>query len=98
MSARRRFGQTWGHALKEFPRALLRRGGLTDYYASFVKEWEHFVECVREGKPPECSLVDGRRALEIVLAATKSASVGRPVKIAEAPSSIQTVRKSNATS
>lgn len=81
------------HALKELPRALLRRGGLTDYSASFVGEWRHFVECVREDRLPECTLVDGRRALEIVLAATESASVGRPVKIAEAPNNIYPVRK-----
>jgi myo-inositol 2-dehydrogenase/D-chiro-inositol 1-dehydrogenase len=95
--ARVRFGGI-RHTLRELPRALLRRGGLTDYYASFVREWEHFVECVRYGRTPECTLVDGRRALETLLAATKSASVGRPIKIVDAPKDIHHFRKSDTNS
>lgn len=86
------------NTLKEFPRALLRRGGLNDYYASFLDEWKHFIKSVRESKPPDCTLVDGWHAMQIVLAATESASLGRPVRIAEAPNNVQPVRKSDATS
>jgi myo-inositol 2-dehydrogenase/D-chiro-inositol 1-dehydrogenase len=86
------------NTLKELPRALLRRGGLTDYYASFLEEWKHFIESVQNSKPPDCTLVDGWHDMQIVLAATESASLGRPVKIAQAPNNIRPVRKSDATS
>jgi predicted dehydrogenase len=79
------------HALKEFPRALLRRGGMNDYYASFLGEWRHFIDSIRQGNHPECTLVDGRRALEVVLAAAQSASLGQPVNVAEAPNNIHPV-------
>ncbi len=77
------------HTLKELPRALLRRGGVSDYNASFQGEWRHFRDAVRHGTMPECTLADGRRAQEIVLAAVESASTGRPVKVAEAPGEIR---------
>jgi predicted dehydrogenase len=76
------------HTLKELPRALLRSGGMNDYYASFAAQWQHFVDCVRRGIPPESTLVDGRRALEVMLAAAQSASLGQQVKVTEAPRTI----------
>jgi scyllo-inositol 2-dehydrogenase (NAD+) len=78
--------------LKELPRALLRPGGKSDYFASFVSEWQHFTECVRTGTPPACTFVDGRRAVEVALAAAQSASLGKAVRVAEAPGSLSLAR------
>jgi predicted dehydrogenase len=73
------------HTLKELPRALFSRSGKSDYAASFVGEWQHLVDCVRLGKQPECTLVDGQRAVQVALAAVQSASMGQPVRVADAP-------------
>lgn len=73
------------HTLKELPRALFSRSGKSDYAASFVSEWQHLVDCVRLGKQPECTLVDGQRAVQVALAAVQSASVGQPVRVVDAP-------------
>jgi predicted dehydrogenase len=76
------------NTLKDLPRALLRPGGRNDYDGSFVAEWQHFVDSVRQGTAPECTFLDGRRSLEIVLAAAQSASLGQPVRVAEAPNAL----------
>ncbi|HJX39646.1 MAG TPA: hypothetical protein VJ714_13685 [Anaerolineae bacterium] len=36
----------------------------------------------------ECTLHDGRRALQVALAAAKSASAGQPVRVQQAPREI----------
>jgi myo-inositol 2-dehydrogenase/D-chiro-inositol 1-dehydrogenase len=71
--------------LRELPRALLRPGGMNDYSGSFVSEWQHFIDCVRSGTRPTCTFVDGKRALKVAFAATRSASLGQAVRVAEAP-------------
>src|SRR5579862_538281 len=70
-------------ALGEAPEGFwqLRNGG--DFIASFQSEWRHFHDAIRNGSPAECTFEDGRRALLAVLAAVKSATLGRPVKLAE---------------
>jgi myo-inositol 2-dehydrogenase / D-chiro-inositol 1-dehydrogenase len=70
-------------ALGEAPEGFwrLRKGG--DFIASFQSEWRHFYAAIRNDSSVECSFEDGRRALLAVLAAVKSAAVGRPVKLAE---------------
>jgi predicted dehydrogenase len=75
--------------LKELPRALLRQGRGGVWGDTFRDQWRHFIECIQQQKPPECTLDDGKRALEAVLAAAESASVGRPVKVAEAPNELR---------
>jgi predicted dehydrogenase len=62
---------------------LLRlcRGGAM--LASFQAEWRHFSDAIQNDTPVECTLENGRRALLIVLAATRSAALNRPVKVAE---------------
>jgi len=57
---------------------VLRRGG--DFCATFDGIWEHFVECIRHGTPSECTPEDGRRAVQIALAAVESARTGRAVQ------------------
>jgi predicted dehydrogenase len=41
----------------------------------------HFVECVRDDKPPITSGEDGRATLEIILAAYASAGQGRKIEL-----------------
>ena len=61
--------------------AAMRDGG--GYLASYREEWRHFLHAVQSGTPIEPTLRDGRRALEVILAAQASADLGRPVKVAE---------------
>ena len=70
---------------KELPEAvsLARQGG--PYLASYRAEWRHFVDCVAGDTPVQCTLEDGRHALQAALAAVASISLGRPVKVADAP-------------
>lgn len=71
-----------GHTLRELPKGALRMRQGGDFIASYRAEWRHFIDCIQHGTPPECTLEDGRRALQVALAAVKSASLGQPVKIA----------------
>jgi myo-inositol 2-dehydrogenase / D-chiro-inositol 1-dehydrogenase len=59
-----------------------RQGG--DFIDSYRSEWRHFAACIREGAPVDCTLEDGYRALEAILAAIESASKGRAVRVATA--------------
>jgi predicted dehydrogenase len=69
--------------LLELPRLVgqLRRGG--DYVASYAGEWQHFADAILKDEPSESTLEDGRRALEIVLAALEASETGRAVRISE---------------
>jgi predicted dehydrogenase len=61
----------------------LRSGGLFD--ASYAAQWRSFAAAVRGGGRPASTFEDGRRALQIALAAAQSASLGRRIKVADAP-------------
>ena len=78
---RTRLRQT-AHALKELPRGIwgMRKGG--DFLASYGAQWRHFMAAIRDDTPVECSLEDGERALQVVLAAAASAALRQPIKIA----------------
>jgi len=71
----------FSHTLKELPRGLknLLQGG--DFVGSYRAEWRHFIDAIRHGTNVECTLEDGWRALEVVLAAIDSSVVGRPVMV-----------------
>lgn len=73
--------QRIGRFFRELPAGISqsRYGG--DYTESFRAMWDHFIKAIRTGSPVSCTLEDGRRALEISLAALSSADSGRPVKI-----------------
>ena len=73
---------------KELPQGILqaRYGG--DYNASFRAQWKHFIDCIGQDKPVECTLEDGRHALQVAMAAVKSACAGQSVKVAQAPRKI----------
>jgi myo-inositol 2-dehydrogenase/D-chiro-inositol 1-dehydrogenase len=66
--------------------SIVRQGG--DYVASYRAQWQHFIDCVQHDKAVECTLDDGRRALQVVLAAAASASLERPVEVGLAPRTI----------
>lgn len=66
--------------LLEVPRIIgqWRHGG--DYVNSYTEEWRHFIGAITNDKPVECTLDDGRRALEIALAAWESNVTKRAVR------------------
>jgi predicted dehydrogenase len=72
-------------AARAMPRALVRlpRGGV--FANSYAAQWTRFAAAVRGAAPATPTLDDGRRALEIALAATASAAQGVPVASRDAP-------------
>jgi len=68
-------------ALFELPKTIpiMCRGG--DFAATFHALWQHFIDCINRDKASECSLKDGKRALQISLAIIESVSSGQPVQI-----------------
>jgi predicted dehydrogenase len=66
---------------------------LGDYGDSYRGQWQHLVDVVTAGVEPESTLEDGREALRVVLAATASASEGRPVRVDEGPRTITQARR-----
>ncbi len=67
----------------------LRQGGVFD--ASYLAEWRHFADAVRHDLEPECRLEDGRRALQVALAAAEAAALGRSVEVALSPASVEAI-------
>ncbi|TET52052.1 MAG: oxidoreductase [Anaerolineales bacterium] len=51
------------------------------FEAGYLAEDEHFVNCIRTGEPSQVTGEDGKRALEGVLAATRSIQTGGPVSL-----------------
>jgi myo-inositol 2-dehydrogenase/D-chiro-inositol 1-dehydrogenase len=56
-----------------------------DFADSYRAEWRHFLDAIGRDVPLECTLEDGRRAVQLTAAAVESASLGRPVKVPPAP-------------
>jgi predicted dehydrogenase len=48
---------------------------------AFAFELQHFVDAVRRGTPPLCSLEDGREAVRVALAAEESSRTGQTVRL-----------------
>ncbi|MCW5983162.1 MAG: glycosyltransferase [Bryobacteraceae bacterium] len=73
------------HLARELPAGLasMARGG--EYRESYRLAWQHFVDAVASGRPPESTLVDGWRATEIALAAVESRGAGLPLDVDPAP-------------
>ncbi|HVF41727.1 MAG TPA: Gfo/Idh/MocA family oxidoreductase [Pyrinomonadaceae bacterium] len=84
-SVRTRINNLTG-TLRALPRVLAqaRRGG--DYVNSYAEEWRHFAESVRGRARVSATLEDGRRALEMALAAAESSRTARAVKIDDSSS------------
>lgn len=76
--------QSLGNLLGDAPQVIpaIRQGG--DYVVSYQAEWRHFVGCVQHDAPTGSTLADGRRALQIALAAIESATDRRPVEVSHA--------------
>lgn len=78
------FTSTLKEAWHGLPAAL--RGG--DYVDSYRQQWRHFIHAVRRDTPVECSVEDGSRAVQVMLAAAQSASLGRPVTLSQASTAV----------
>lgn len=67
--------------LRETPRIIrqARRGG--DFVASYTAEWRHFADAIALDTTVACGLDDGKRALEIALAAWEANSTKRAVRL-----------------
>lgn len=75
-------------SLAEFPGALKRQRSGGDWAGSYRSEWQNFLDAIRDGGQPECGLAEGKRALQVGLAAMGSLASGGPVRIADAPREI----------
>ncbi len=80
------------NTLRDLPKAVstMRNGG--EFMASYRAEWEHFMHAIQNDTQVECTLEDGMHAVQVTLAATQSASLGKPVKIAHAPQGVTPVK------
>jgi myo-inositol 2-dehydrogenase / D-chiro-inositol 1-dehydrogenase len=82
-------------SVRTLPQALAnaRRGG--EFKASYRAEWRHFTDCIRQDRPTQCTLEDGRRAVQAALAAAESASTGKSVQVSKvgASSGVQTPQR-----
>jgi predicted dehydrogenase len=68
-------------ALRALPRGLRTMRSGSDFFQSYIAEWRHFLDAiVRDAPITEGTLIDGRRSLEAVLAATASTALRRPVR------------------
>jgi predicted dehydrogenase len=74
-------------SMRELPGGLVRMRRLGDYGESYRGEWQHMVEVAR-GAAAECTLEDGRAALAVILAATRSADLGQPIRLECVPRTI----------
>jgi predicted dehydrogenase len=72
--------RNWARTFRNLPRMIqqARQGG--EYVASYAQEWRHFVKAINEDLPVECCLLDGRRALEIALAAHEASVMKRAIR------------------
>ncbi|MCC6590030.1 MAG: Gfo/Idh/MocA family oxidoreductase [Bryobacterales bacterium] len=69
---------------REFPQGLMGMRRLGDYGDSYQAMWAHLLESIGTGKAPACTLEDGRRAVQVALAAAASADSGRAMKVEDA--------------
>lgn len=69
---------------REFPQGLMGMRRLGDYGDSYQAMWAHLLDSITNAKRPGCTMEDGRRAVQVALAAAASADSGRAVKVADA--------------
>jgi myo-inositol 2-dehydrogenase/D-chiro-inositol 1-dehydrogenase len=79
------------NTLRDLPLGISKMGQGGDFILSYRAEWRHFIDCIQRDAQPECALEDGRRALQVVLAVIESASLGEPVRVAQAPRAITSI-------
>jgi predicted dehydrogenase len=63
-----------------------RQGGV--FLASIRSLWQHFVEAIRNDTAVAPDLEDGRRSLQVALAAVRSADTGQVVRVNDAPRTV----------
>lgn len=80
-----------GYTLKELPHTLFKRHRGGAWVSAFEAQWRHFTECIRRGTQPEFTLIDGKRALQVVLTALKSVSTGRVERVSDTSSDIESI-------
>jgi UDP-N-acetylglucosamine 3-dehydrogenase len=70
------------NSLKQLPQGLLqmRQGG--DFLDSYRVGWEHGIDAIRHNSRPDCTLIEARNALQLVLAGRESVELGKLVTIA----------------
>ena len=70
-----------GSTLRTMPQAwaAFRNGG--DMLGAYRAQWRHFIDSIHRGEPAECALEDGRRAVQVALAAIESSSYGRAITL-----------------
>lgn len=74
-------GSGWSVALVEGEKREVLQATVDPYF----EEDKHFIECVRAGCDSEVPYIEGVKALEITLAAVKSAEEGRVVRLPLTP-------------
>ena len=57
------------------------RGFEARFLDSYKREMSEFIDCVAEGRQPECGLREGILSLQIALAARESLRLGAPVRV-----------------
>ncbi|MFW5996264.1 MAG: Gfo/Idh/MocA family oxidoreductase [Halanaerobiaceae bacterium] len=57
------------------------RGWQSLFAEAYLEEDRYFVKCLQEDRAPRPNIVDGKKAVEIVLAANESIKTGEPVKL-----------------
>jgi myo-inositol 2-dehydrogenase/D-chiro-inositol 1-dehydrogenase len=57
----------------------MRCGG--EIAASYDAQWRHFLHCMRTGARVGCTVEDGRRAVQLAVAATESLLTGQPITV-----------------
>jgi predicted dehydrogenase len=67
--------------MKALPETVRIMSKGSDFNLTYRGQWQHFADCILRNSKPECTLEDGKRAVEIALAAIESASIGRVVKL-----------------
>ena len=70
-------------ALRNAPRAVSQLFNGGDVIGSYTAEWRQFLESVHHNSVVECDLEDGRSALRVTLAASRSLSTGDTVRVAK---------------
>jgi myo-inositol 2-dehydrogenase/D-chiro-inositol 1-dehydrogenase len=57
----------------------MRCGG--EIAGSYDAQWRHFLHCMRTGTRVGCTVEDGRRAVQLAVAATESLLTGQPITV-----------------
>jgi predicted dehydrogenase len=85
MSTRLKDAKQQISSLAEFPKSISLGG---DYKSSYYHEWENFIGNIQDSQEPSPSLVDGRYATQVALAASQSAQSNLPVSLGNTPTQL----------